>query len=130
MSVQQILYEDARAKMQPGDVIAFGGKGHFSEIIKFATLSEVSHVGVIVQTKITDEETDKFFNQIIESTSLHGFNGVVISRFSDRLEHYNGELWWLPLKEELRESQFNQKKFMTSYLTKLEHVSPMICLKQ
>jgi hypothetical protein len=28
---------DARFMMKPGDVIAFGGKGHFSKLIKFAT---------------------------------------------------------------------------------------------
>ncbi len=110
MSVEQISYSDARKLMKPGDVIAFGGKGHFSEIIKFATFSDVSHVGVILQTKILDDDTGRFFNQIIESTSLNGFNGVNISRFSDRLE-YTGELWWLPLREEIREGSFDQKKF-------------------
>ena len=97
MSAVKIEYDEARAKMQPGDVIAFGGKGHFSEIIKFSTFSDVSHVGVILQTRIAEDQTDRFFNQIIESTSLHGFNGVNISRFSDRLETYDGELWWLPI---------------------------------
>ena len=92
MSVEQISYSKAREKMKPGDVIAFGGKGHFSEIIKFATFSDVSHVGVILQTKVSEETSDRFFNQIIESTSLHGFNGVNISRFSDRLETFEGEL--------------------------------------
>ncbi|MBU2705362.1 hypothetical protein KCM76_05195 [Zooshikella marina] len=111
MPVKQIFYEDARPLMQPGDVIAFGGKGHFSEIIKFATFSDVSHVGVILQTKITSDDTNRFFNQIIESTSLHGFNGVNISRFSDRLNTYDGELWWLPLNEELRKTRFKQKAF-------------------
>jgi len=42
-------YQNVRSKMKPGDVIAFGGKGHFSEIIKFATFSNASHVGVILQ---------------------------------------------------------------------------------
>jgi hypothetical protein len=111
MSVEQITYEEARSKMKPGDVIAFGGKGRFSEIIKFATFSDVSHVGVILQTKITDDETGRFFNQIIESTSLNGFNGVNISRFSDRMNTYEGEMWWLPLSEEIRNSRFNQKVF-------------------
>ncbi|MGI0117575.1 hypothetical protein [Zooshikella sp. RANM57] len=111
MPMKQIFYEDARPLMQPGDVIAFGGKGHFSEIIKFATFSDISHVGVILQTKITTDDTNRFFNQIIESTSLHGFNGVNISRFSDRLNTYNGELWWLPLNEELRKTRFKQKEF-------------------
>ena len=110
MPVEQILYEDARPSMQPGDVIAFGGKGHFSEIIKFATFSDVSHVGVILQTNIQDDDEDRFFNQIIESTSLNGFNGVNISRFSDRLDTYEGELWWLPLSKKTRKT-FNQKEF-------------------
>ncbi|MBU2711588.1 hypothetical protein [Zooshikella harenae] len=111
MPVKQIFYEDARPLMQPGDVIAFGGKGHFSEIIKFSTFSDVSHVGVILQTKITSDDTNRFFNQIIESTSLHGFNGVNISRFSDRINTYDGELWWLPLNEMLRKTRFKQKEF-------------------
>ena len=34
-------YSKVRNQMRPGDVIAFGGKGHFSEIIKFATRSVV-----------------------------------------------------------------------------------------
>ena len=112
MSAKQITYVEARELMKPGDVIAFGGKGHFSEIIKFATFSSVSHVGVILQTKIPEEENSKrFFNQIIESTSLNGFNGVNVSRFSDRLSTYEGELWWLPLNRKIRDDLFDQKKF-------------------
>lgn len=109
MSANQISYDEARKLMKPGDVIAFGGKGHFSEIIKFATFSSVSHVGVILQTKITEDDTDRFFNQIIESTSLNGFNGVNISRFSDRLNTYEGELWWLPLSDHIRTALDNKK---------------------
>ncbi len=97
--------------MKPGDVIAFGGKGNFSQIIKIATFSTVSHVGTILQTKIPDDTSDRYFNQIVESTSLAGFNGVNISRFSDRLNDYEGELWWLPLRSELRQSAFDQIKF-------------------
>jgi hypothetical protein len=111
MGVKQITYDDARKLMQPGDIIAFGGKGQFSEIIKFATFSSVSHVGVILQTQVLAKENKRFFNQIIESTSLHGFNGVNVSRFSDRLMDYEGELWWLPLKKEIREQAFDQEKF-------------------
>lgn len=90
--------------MQPGDVIAFGGKGHFSEIIKFATLSNVSHVGVILQTQVLDDNSDRFFNQIIESTGCHG---VGVSKFSDRLKDYVGELWWLPLAPQIRQQSFD-----------------------
>lgn len=111
MPVKIKSYRDARHDMKPGDVIAFGGKGHLSEIIKFATCSEVSHVGVILQTKITDDTTNRFFNQIIESTSMHGFNGVTIFRFSERIDDYHGEIWWLPLNSKIRKNSFNQRKF-------------------
>ncbi len=120
----QIDYDVARELMKPGDVIAFGGKGHFSEIIKFVTFSEVSHVGVILQTKITEDDTGRFFNQIIESTELNGFNGVNISRFSDRLNTYEGELWWLPLKKEIRDNTFDQKKFFNFLFNQAKERKP------
>lgn len=125
MALKRITYAEARPKMKPGDVIAFSGKGHFSEIIKMATFSEVSHVGVILKTKVADHAGERYFNQIIESTSLHGFNGVQVSRFSDRLSDYNGEIWWLPLRVDLRkdakkhddfyEFLFNQAKAEKPY---------------
>ena len=112
MSMRRLAYQDARPRMKPGDVIAFGGKSHFSDLIKFATMSAVSHVGVILQTKaVEDDEEDRFFNLIIESTSLDDFSGVTTSRLSDRVRNYDGEVWWLPLNEELRDSKFNAKKF-------------------
>ena len=66
---------------------------------------------MILQTKVVSDDGGRFFNQIIESTSLNGFNGVSISRFSDRLKSYEGELWWLPLSDALRETKFDQRKF-------------------
>ena len=111
MAMKRLSYREARPRMKPGDVIAFGGKGHLSEIIKLATLCTISHVGVILQTKVVDDDTDRFFNQLIESTTLHNFNGVTISRFSDRLAGYSGDIWWLPLRQSLWENQFDQKAF-------------------
>lgn len=108
MALQKISYKEARPQMKPGDVIAFGGKGHFSEIIKFATRADVSHVGVIVQTRVRGEDTERFFNQIIEST---GSAGVDIYRFSDRLASYGGEIWWLPLRQQVWDTKFNGKAF-------------------
>lgn len=103
MGWKSILYKDARSKMKAGDVIAFSGKGDFSEIIKWATRAPVSHVGVILQSQLMiDGDTQEgMFNQIIESTSLNGFSGVSISRLSDRLDTYEGEIWWLPLNRNI-----------------------------
>lgn len=49
------------------------------------------------------------FNQIIESTSLNGFSGVSISRLSDRLDTYDGEIWWLPLRRDIHDAMDKQK---------------------
>ena len=110
MARKKSKYENVRKKMKAGDVIAFGGKGNFSEIIKWATRSTVSHVGVILQSKlILDNQPQAgFFNQIIESTSLNGFSGVTISRLSDRLYSYKGEIWWLPLSAKTRKKLDNK----------------------
>jgi len=108
MTAIKMNYSDARSLMQPGDVIAFGGSSAFSKIIKLVTFSEVSHVGIILKTQIADTHSNIFFNQIIESTGKHG---VSISRFSQQLEHYDGEVWWLPLSQEIRDSDFDISAF-------------------
>lgn len=112
MSLKSVLYQDARPQMKAGDVIAFSGKGDFSEIIKWATRAPVSHVGIILQSKllIDGDPQSGIFNQIIESTSLNGFSGVTISRLSDRLDTYDGEIWWLPLRKDIQASM-DKKKF-------------------
>lgn len=111
MTLERMAYQDARSIMKPGDVIAFGGKGHFSDLIKFATRSDVSHVGVVLQTRVVEDDTGRFFNQVIESASINDFSGVIVSRLSDRLKIYEGEIWWLPLNSRLREEKFDSVRF-------------------
>lgn len=113
MSIISVQYKEVRKQMKPGDIVAFGGKGNFSEIIKWATRSTVSHVGIIMQSKmlIDDKPQAGMFNQIIESTSLNGFSGVTISRLSDRVDTYSGEMWWLPLSNKSKEKLEFEKFF-------------------
>lgn len=114
-------YQTVRSLMKPGDVIAFSGKGDASDIIKWATRSSVSHVGVILQSKmvIDNEPQEGFFNQIIESISLNGFSGVSISRLSDRFVNCEGEIWWLPLGKDIR-AKMNFETFY-NFLLHQEH---------
>jgi len=107
MGMQQIAYKEARPKMKPGDVIAFGGTGATSWVIKKATCSMVSHVGVILQTKVLDEDEGRFFNLLIESIG----SGVRTPRLSFVLENCGGSVWWLPLRKDLRENSFDATKF-------------------
>ncbi|MEN8244711.1 MAG: hypothetical protein ABFS43_07400 [Thermodesulfobacteriota bacterium] len=121
MARQASEYPYVRDDMKPGDVIAFSGKGHFSEIIKWATRAPVSHVGIILKSQLLGMEADdnRYFNQIIESTSLNGFSGVSISRLSDRINTYDGEMWWLPLSDKAR-AKLNGTKFY-DFLLHQEH---------
>lgn len=100
----QTKYHTIREQIQQGDLIAFSGKGHVSELIKLFTLSSVSHVAIVMKGKIKNINTGKeiIVNDIIESTTLNGFAGVCINRLSKRLKNYNGEVWWLPLSDIVR----------------------------
>ena len=64
-------YSVIRDAMKPGDVIAFSGKKAFSKTIKLATRSNVSHVGVVLQTKLemNGESHGRLFNQVAEATA-------------------------------------------------------------
>lgn len=97
-------YHEIREQIQQGDIIAFSGKGHVSELIKLFTLSPVSHVAIVMKGKeLTNEGILITVNNIIESTTLDGFAGVVVNRLSKRLKQYNGEAWWLPLNDATRQ---------------------------
>ena len=99
-------------KLRTGDVIAFGGNALLSNLIKFFTRSEVSHAGTIV----IDEE-DGVEPALIESVGDFEKDppvyGVRQRPFSETLREYDGEIWWLPLGDQMRESEeaFNQQTF-------------------
>ena len=116
--MERSSYTDIRDSMRPGDVIAFGGKGDFSNLIKMFTRGPVSHVGVVLQTQVKGDDGGRYFNQVIESTTLvrspdeqgkavmgepkpKAFKGVQIHRLSRRLANYNGDVWWLPRNTDL-----------------------------
>jgi len=102
---------ELRDKMQPGDIIAFGGKTQFSQLIKWFTNSQVSHVAILLKTRRLDAKTDKYYNQIIESTVKEDKSGVIVSKLSRAVQHYSGEMWWLPLSETVREKLDLEKYF-------------------
>lgn len=99
---QRAEYADVREHMQPGDIIAFGGNSLFSKWAKLTTRSRVTHVAVVLKTQILDQQSDRYFNQVIEATSYNNQSGVMVNRISDRLASYDGDMWWLPLHPEKR----------------------------
>ena len=105
-------YDDVRQEIRPGDVIAFGGKGGFAGVIKWATLGTVNHVALVLPSDLPADSTSPrdFSSQpeptirIIESTSsLDKFPGVNIRELEERIDNHEGEVWWLPLNERTRQ---------------------------
>ena len=100
-------YEFYRPMMKCGDVVAFGGKGAFSRVIKWRWNSPYSHVGLVYRTQI-EAGGDSVF--LVESTTLSNIpdavtgdrrKGVQLHWLSKRLTSYDGEAWWVPLLEPL-----------------------------
>jgi len=124
LTMKKTTYEEARDTMQPGDVIAFAGKDNFSDIIKWATRSNVSHVGVVLETKVVlggDAQPGKIVD-VMESTTLYvdpvtkaRTAGVQRNRLSRRVEYHEGEIWWLPLSSQAR-SRLNLPDFVNFLL--------------
>lgn len=111
MPVITSAYKEVRARMLPGDVVAFSGKNNFSDVIKWATGATVSHVGIVcsVETE-ADLATGEVAVHIMESTFLHrdhttgtSSGGVLRNRLCHHIERYEGHIWWLPLSAAARE---------------------------
>ncbi len=91
--------EYTKHSYQPGDVIAFGGyQGLFTWLIRAATFSPVSHVGII--SHVEDGRP-----YLAESTTLYtGRSGYQENDLFSRLADYEnqGRAWWLPLSKQSR----------------------------
>jgi hypothetical protein len=116
------LYSEVRSQMRPGDVIAFAGKDNFSDLIKWATRSNVSHVGVVFESKVMFEgETQPgTIVDVMESTTLYvdpetkkRTSGVQRNRLSDRIKYHDGQIWWLPLSSQAR-AKLKLKEFKSN----------------
>jgi len=106
MTWARAKYEDVRIDLKPGDVIAFGGHGGFSGIIKWWTYNTVDHVAVVLQSNPPDDDELHVgsTHQIIEVTSPRDEKpGVTINKLQERLAAFEGEIWWLPLNDNIRQ---------------------------
>jgi len=76
-------YSDIRKDLKTGDILLFNGRGFVSWLIKLATASDVSHVGMVY---VIGGDVYCW-----ESTSMRkGADGVQISLLSNRINNYNG----------------------------------------
>ena len=89
-------YSTLRDRLATGDVVLFSGKGRISEIIRWFSGTDYSHVGMVV----ADSDLDAIF--LWESTTLSNIEdvetgaftkGVQLVPLSDRLARYEGRVW-------------------------------------
>lgn len=88
-------YDEIRGSLKTGDMVLFSGKGFISNIIKLATGSKWSHVGMVL------EISDYSFMALWESTKISDMpdlidgeikKGVQIQQLSTRIKYYDGEV--------------------------------------
>lgn len=99
---QLTTYHSHRSSILPGDLIAFSGRGRYSDIIRLATGSNVTHVGIITHALVggLDYPTVEIFESVkhrICPDTGRPVVGVIRSRLSDVVEHYDGLIWHLRL---------------------------------
>lgn len=89
--------------VQPGDIIAYGGNSLFSRWTKLTTNAQVTHVAMV-----SLETCDKNHRQIFEATDYDGERTVMSNPLHERINTYDGDMWWLPLSQEAR-FRYNQQ---------------------
>lgn len=105
-------YDQYKKQMKTGDLILYNETGLLPTMMKLASNSSISRVGMvlILPNKYTEKKkryileitrnTDKFQDAIRESAGV----GVHIFRMRERLWEFPGtKVWWLPLKEPLQD---------------------------
>ncbi len=135
-----VQYHDICQHIQSGDVIAFAGDDLLSGVVRLSTKSSVSHVGIAwVQDQFSENQPPKndadqpstpraigsidLINvDIIEAHPLYFDReartvktGVQRNSLNKLIDHYRGQIWWLPLSPTKRQD-FNFQKFIAFIL--------------
>ena len=107
MLTQQAYY-DIKHLIAPGDIIAFGGTSLFSRWTKLTTRSVVTHTALVIDSPDDNRSTSAAQDlTMIEATSIKGKKGVMHNYVEERIKHYKGDVWWLPLHDEAKQQLQN-----------------------
>lgn len=92
-----VNYGNLREQLDTGDIAIFGGRYRLSKIIRLVTRFPASHVASILR----DGERISFI-EASEGDMYPEREGVIISRFSDAIPFYKGDIWIARLAPEIR----------------------------
>lgn len=100
-----VNYQNVRHLLRSGDVVLFAGAYAESKMIRFFSGGSASHAGIVLNTRF-DKASGQKVVEVLEANHDEEYpelNGVVLSRLSDRIPFYKGDIWLLRLRDEFRE---------------------------
>jgi hypothetical protein len=108
-------YNIIKDYINSGDVLAFSGKGRISSIIKIATCSSISHVGMALwmDGELYSAESTTLSN--VQDISGEFRKGFQIVKMDDRIANYDGKAWLARLHEPLAD---HEELVLKSFLLK------------
>ncbi len=110
------FYNDIKDHIRPGDLIAFGGNSLFSKWAKLTTCSGVTHVGAITRSHTCPDTNKVLRHDIFEATVRNRQRGVMVNPLEERLEEYEGDIWWLPLHRKPGERFLRAEQIMLDFI--------------
>lgn len=100
-------YTEIRHMIQDGDIIAFSGSGLIAKIITYYTpgynreKGPISHVGIAYKVYDATLQPTIMLIEAVGNITNRSKLGVTISRLSDIVDEYVGNIYYLPLKRTL-----------------------------
>jgi len=84
-------------QMRTGDLLQWRSNSLIGALIRWRTKATVNHSSLVLRlSEYEGTERRRYTTEALE-------NGTVLNFLSRRLEQFDGEVWWYPLKEEWNE---------------------------
>lgn len=92
-------YNEVKDDMKTGDILSWKSKSLIGSLIRWKTGGEANHSSMVIRlSEYEGTERRRYHTEAME-------RGVYPNLLSQRLQEYDGEVWWLPLKDEYNEAR-------------------------
>jgi hypothetical protein len=87
-------YNEVKGEMKTGDLLQWKSNSIIGAAIRWKTNSFVNHSSLVLKLEDYEGiEKRRFTTEALE-------HGIILNYLSRRLEQFDGEVWWYPLKED------------------------------
>jgi len=94
-----IKYNEIKDDMRTGDLLQWRSPSIIGRLIRWKTGSNVNHSSMVIRLKEYEgRERRRWTTEALE-------HGTVLNLLSRRLNDFDGECWWYPLKDEWNEKR-------------------------